>query len=486
MNFGPQTPELFILLPEFTLITAIGMVLVLECFGGDGTKKPLAWLSILALSIAGFQIWINREGYFEVLWNMFLIDIWSSVLNIIFIIGSILSVLISIPYLEQQKLNYGKYCALILVSTLGMMLMVSSNHLFIIILGLEILSISTHALCVFTEKDPLSMELRLKSFFPGAFGTGFLLFGISLVYGSTGTTDLVEIHNRISTLAFSEKVSFLGILLIICGFSIKLAIAPFHMWALDVYQGAPTPATAFLSAGPKLAGFGALGKILITGFISLDVLWNSLITGLAGITVVVGTLLMITQTKVKRMLAYSAITHSGYLLVALVAFDTGGIRAMVFNFLVFTFMFIGAFAIVMVFEGGKEEIEFADFSGLGIKFPVLGISLLIFMLSMAGIPLTGGFWGKLFIFYSALEGKYTWLGMICMLSSVVSAFIYLKLVVYLFMEESQQNDLDGNRDSIAINVAVITSAGGLIALGLYPNWFLQLSFRVYRSLIAYQ
>lgn len=476
--------DMMIILPEIILTLGAMMVLVLDVFGSIENKRSLAWFSILSLVLCGATIWMTRGTTGTAFWGMLSIDSWSALYKLIFLVVTGLTILISVRYIERQNMNFGEYYFVLLISTVGMMFMVSSSNLLMILVGLEILSISTYILCAMQRQKLKSIESGMKYFLLGAMATAFLLYGIAMIYGSTGSVDLHKIARSIGNGKASEGMALFGLVLILCGFAFKVALVPFHMWTPDVYEGAPTPVTSFMSAGPKAAGFAALSKILLVGFTAAGYETSTILSILAVLTMTVGNLMALNQTNVKRMLAYSSISHAGYLVVALLASAHGGAGAMVFYLLGYTLMNSGVFGVIILLGGEKEKTEFSDFSGLGFKYPFLSVCLLIFMLSMAGIPLTVGFTGKFFIFQSAVETGYTWLAIVAFLNSVVSVYYYLKLVVYLYMKPIAENEAPIETPPFALQLGVVFSLLGVLYLGIFPGWLLDVSSNMTEPLLA--
>jgi NADH-quinone oxidoreductase subunit N len=367
------------------------------------------------------------------------------------------------------------------------MLMASGRDLLLIFIGLEILSISSYILCGLAQSDPRSNESALKYFLLGAFATGFLLYGIMLLYGATGSVHLTEIgaalHQRD---VYANPYIWFGLGCLLVGFGFKIALVPFHMWTPDVYEGAPTTITAFLSTGPKAAGFAALARVLLEGLGAAQAQWAPVLWVLAALTMTVGNVLALHQDNIKRMLAYSSIAHAGYILVALVVGGREGLSAVLFYSMAYALMNTGAFAIlILASERGHERVTFADYRGYGYVEPVLGLCMFVFMLSLAGIPLTAGFAGKFQIFKSAIEQGYVWLTVIGVLNSVVSIYYYLRMVVVMYMERPAAGSLQQRpAPSSALYVAIAAALAGVLYLGMFPGGWLELSLQSVSLLVA--
>jgi NADH-quinone oxidoreductase subunit N len=371
---------------------------------------------------------------------------------------------------------HGEYYSLILFSTLGMMLMASSFNLIIIFLGLEIMSISLYVLAGFKREDLKSNEASLKYFLMGAFATGFLLYGIVMIYGSTRSTNLEEI---IKSLVYQKEGADLllwaGVGLLLVGFGFKIASVPFHMWVPDVYEGAPTPVTAFISAGPKAAGFAALLRVFLFSFVTIKVDWTTVVWIMAALTMTTGNIVAIAQSNIKRMLAYSSIAHAGYVLVALVAGKEAGVSSALFYLLAYTFMNIGAFTVVIALGRKDEEnTNLDDYSGLGTRHPWLAIFMMLFMLSLAGFPPTAGFMAKFYVFSSAVKSGYIGLVIIGVLNSLVSVYYYLRIVVIMFMRPPlpEAKPIFLPLGSILV---LLISTWAVLQMGIFPQSLLTLA-----------
>jgi len=355
--------------------------------------------------------------------------------------------------------------------------MVTGADLIMTFVGLEILSIATYVLAGFRRRDPRSNESGMKYFFMGAFSSAILLYGIALIYGAAGSTNygaVLRFMSAFTHVADLPLLLALGIGLVVAGFSFKVAAAPFHVWTPDVYEGAPTPVTAFMSVGPKAAGFAALIRILFQLVPPDQPVWTQLLLVSAVLTMLVGNLGAIPQRNIKRLLAYSSIAHAGYLLIGLVTASATGLAAMLFYFAAYLLMNIGAFAVVTLVSGpGETRVAIDDYRGLGFRQPILSFPLTVCLVSLAGIPATAGFIGKFFLFSAAMERELYTLVIIAILNSLVSVYYYLRVVVVMFMQEP------GEPEAVKIPAAagiVIVACGVLtIVLGLFPSPLLQAS-----------
>ncbi|MEK6621111.1 MAG: NADH-quinone oxidoreductase subunit N, partial [Planctomycetota bacterium] len=419
-----MTFNILSILPILVLAGFGMLVLLIDVMSARklGEKNLLAYLSLAGIVIAAI---VSRNSTATTLFSFndtFTIDNYALFFNILFLLSTGLVILISHNYIKREDINHGEYYALLMFSTIGMMLMASGADLLNIFIGLEVMSISIYILTGFKRSKLISNEASLKYFLLGAFATGFLLYGISLIYGTTGSIDLRQIACFIAGKGgVKDPLLLMGMGLIIVGLGFKVASVPFHAWVPDVYEGAPTAVTAFMSVGPKAAAFAAFMRIFLTAFGSSHYEWQKAIWILAVLTMTVGNVVAISQTNIKRMLAYSSIAHAGYLLVALVAANNMGVSGSLFYLLAYIFMNIGAFAIVIVLsQKGDVGMNIDDYAGLGFKHPMLAIAMTLFMFSMAGIPPMAGFVGKFYIFSAAIKSGYVGLAIIGVINSVIS------------------------------------------------------------------
>ncbi len=460
------------LAPEIIVVGAGLLVMLLDPFLKSERKRVLAhfsWIGILAAMLACFWLWDSNLNN----WNgMALSDNLSLILKLIFLAGTLLTIFIS--SFKSTAEFHGEYYALLLFATFGMLLMGSSTDLLVIFLGIEVMSVALYILAGFNRQDPKSGEASLKYFLMGAFSTGFLLYGIALIYGTTGHTNLVNIASYFYS-AQNDLLFMLGIGLLLVGLGFKVASVPFHMWVPDVYEGAPTPVTAFMAAGPKAAAFAAILRVFALAFEPLSQVWVTILWIIAVLTMTVGNLLAISQMNIKRMLAYSSIAHAGYVLVAVVAGGDLGLSSAVFYLLAYSLMNIGAFAVIIALEQrGEKHLELPDYRGLGLKYPWLGVLMTLFMVSLGGIPPTAGFVGKFYIFSAAVKNGFIGLAIIGVLNSLISVYFYLRVIVYMFMQETVNLEPSQNLSWTVAAALLITSVATLW-LGLFPDWFLNLT-----------
>jgi len=435
-------------------------------------KEVLALISMAGVAFASLTLFAPPGMTFG---TMYIADGYSTFFKIIFFINVILTVLISIKYIAIERVNNGEYYSLILFSTIGMMIMASAGDLIVLYLGLELMALSTYVLAGFIRHDIKSNEAALKYFLLGAFSSAFLLYGISLIYGLTGTTDLKAIAAFISERGLTDNFSLLlSVIFFIVAFGFKIAAAPFHMWAPDVYEGAPTSITAFMSVGPKAAGFAVLGRVFMVAFVSVKVDWAMILIPLAILTMAIGNIVALSQTNIKRMLAYSSIAHAGYALLGIITANNDGLASMMNYLMIYAFMNIGAFAVIIMLrsEGFKGD-NISDYEGLAKTHPLAALLMLIFMFSLTGIPPTAGFIGKLYIFMSAINAGYTWLVVVAVIFSAISAYFYLRIIMYMYMREPKTTVT--LTTSFSNGVALAVTAVAVLAIGIMPAQLLELA-----------
>jgi NADH-quinone oxidoreductase subunit N len=432
----------------------------------------LAALSIIGVTGVALSM-IGSSG--TTFGGMFISDGYSSFFKLIFLITVVLAVLISVKYISIERVNFGEYYSLILLSTLGMMIMASAADLIVLYLGLELMALSTYILAGFIRHDIKSNEAALKYFLLGAFSSAFLLFGISLIYGLTGTTDIYAIASHISEKGLSGNPALsLSMTFFAVAFGFKIAAAPFHMWAPDTYEGAPTSITAFMSVGPKAAGFAVLGRVFMIAFASIKIEWAMVLIPLSILSMGIGNIVALAQTNIKRMLAYSSIAHAGYALLGIIVANNEGLASMMTYLMIYAFMNMGAFAVVIMLrtEGFKGD-NITDYEGLSKTHPFLAALMLIFMFSLTGIPPTAGFIGKLYVFMSAINAGYTWLVLVAVVFSVISAYFYLRIIMYMYMKEPKIEVATSQSGTLVAALGVTTVA--VLVIGVFPSFLVKLA-----------
>jgi NADH-quinone oxidoreductase subunit N len=435
--------DLFVILPTIMLVVWACLLLLADLFIPRVHKGWTALLAALGLAIS-LGVTLAQAGQSTTGFNgMVTLDGFSSFLNCLFLASGLLAIAIAYGYLKRMGLERGEFYTLMIFSISGMMLMAQASDLIVVFLALELLSIPLYVLSAFARPRTESEEAGIKYFLLGAFATGFVVFGITLIFGATGVTSLTGILAMIAADTYTKYLLLIGAALLLVGFSFKVAAVPFHMWTPDVYQGAPTPVTGFMAVGAKAAGFAALLRIFVTALPSLDADLIPVLWGLAALTMFVGNVLAISQTNIKRMLAYSSIAHAGYILMAFVVFGnprfaSDAVASALFYLVTYAVTSFGAWSAVIALEqpGGKG-LAIDDFAGLGRRRPGLAVAMTIFMLSLTGMPPTLGLIGKFYLFRTVVEGGYIGLAIIGVLTSLISAYYYLRVVVVMWMRDGE-------------------------------------------------
>ena len=471
---APESIDLIALAPVLVLSVFAMLVLVLDLWGGRN-KSLLVFTSLVGLLMTAISAFAKHPIPAYSFNDSYIVDHMSLFFICIFTISSALAILLSVEYNEREGIRAGEYYALILFCTVGMILLASSTDMIMIFLGIEIVSICLYVLAGIRRNDHRSNEAALKYFLLGAFATGFLLYGMTLVYGSTGSTNLFKIAEFVQNpSAQSSPLLLMGLVLLIIGFGFKVASAPFHMWAPDVYQGAPTPVTAFMAVGPKAAAFAAFFRVFAEAFPEMSSSWEILLSIIAVLSMIVGNLGAIMQTNIKRMLAFSSVSHAGYILMAVIAKSSLGSSSMLFYMLTYAFMTFGVFGIIIILgRKGEENLEIQNYSGLAYKHPVIALSMTIFLLSLGGLPPFAGFVAKFYLFSAAIQEGLLTLVIIAVLNSAISFYYYLKIVVFMYMKEPEA-EFNISLTPMTLFVVLI-GVIGTIQLGIFPNAIITLS-----------
>ncbi len=480
--FIPSFTEFLRLLPEIVLVLAATLVLVLEAAGRGRSARALGRLSLAALAaaLAGAVIAYRQPG--PAFSELVVSDGFAAFFRVVVIVAGALVALFSEPYLRRESAERGEYYALLLYSVAGQCLMASAAELITLFIALEISSIASYVLAGYLRADRRANEAAVKYFLLGSFATAFLLYGIALVYGATGSTWLTEIRGALARpMALPGALIGAAAALIFVGFAFKVSAAPFQVWAPDVYQGAPAPVAAFLSAGPKAAAFAGLLRVFMTAFEPVGPQWESVVWASALATMVIGNFAALLQSNIKRLLAYSSIAHAGYVMVAVAAQSSVGTAAAMFYLAAYVFMNVGAFAVVSYFaRQGERYVNVEDLAGLGWRQPAVAALLSVFLLSLIGVPLTGGFFGKFYVFKAALEADLVWLTVLGLLNSVVAAYYYLRIIVVMYMREPAESVADLPAPERALKTALWASALATLALGVFPSAILDFATRAAR------
>jgi len=460
--------NIWTLLPILLILIGSLFVLLLEVFIQKEKKEYLGFISIIFLMLSGAScvlFWDKGYSYFN---GNLILDKTALFLSLLFIIGTSLIILISIKYLFLQDVNHGEYYSLLLFSLIGILIMISSTDLIIIFLGLEVLSVSSYSLAGLKRNDKKSGEAAIKYFLLGSFASAFLVYGISFLYGASKSTEIFSIINRLQSNPSQGILIIAGLGMLIIGFGFKIAVVPFHMWTPDVYEGSPTPITAFFSVFPKAAGFAVLLRLLGPYFKQITnsqnmfvVLWI-----ISALTMLAGNLLALRQKNIKRILAYSSIAHAGYIMIAVMAKSH---YSLVFYLTVYLFMNIGAFsAVIALGKKDKEYLELNDYAGIGFRYPWIGATLSVFLLSLAGFPPTGGFLAKFYVFSEAVQqGTYS-IVIIGVLASLISVYYYLRIIIYMYMKEPHRT-FEIYENNPALFLVLFVCLYGVIQLGIFPG-----------------
>jgi len=462
--------------PEVLLSIFALAILVLDFMLEKRDKYLNAVAALIGLGFAAVQLgmfWpiLKGGGHFEGFFGSFTLDTFAIYLKFLIVIATSLVVLISAKYLEIEGAHYGEYYALLLFSAVGMMFLASGTDLIVLFVALEVMALCEYVLTGFLRGSRRSNEAAVKFFLLGAFSSGLLLYGMSLLYGIGGSTNLALIMGRLSERSPTDLLSWVAMITLLAGLFFKVAAVPFHQWTPDAYEGAPTSITAFISVAPKVASFAILLRLLLSCIWPLRVQWQLLMVGVAVATMTLGNLAAITQTNIKRFFGYSTISHVGYLLLGVITAADGsetGLQAVFIYLLVYAFMNLGAFAVIIVMRR-KDLIgdEIDDLSGLMSRSPGMAIIMLIFLLSLAGIPPTAGFIGKYFIFLSLIETHHYVLAVLAVGYAVVALYYYLRIVVAMFMKKAM--DTVPLETGPGLSVALGVSLGVTLLLGIYPQ-----------------
>ena len=499
----PSWKETLFLMPELQLTVFACFVLVLDILLPRGKKTLTAYASLLGIAFTALglvQVYYATKATLPTLifYQMYMIDHFSFIFKAIVLIAAAMSIAISIKYLETEKELHGDYYSLLLFATVGMMFMASSYNLLMFYVSLELMAISVYALVGYLKYNDRSNEAALKYFLLGAFSSGIFLYGISLIYAVTRQTNLLEIAIKISLviLAADSNIGFgahyllaLAITLIGAGLLFKVAAVPFHMWAPDAYEGAPTPVTAFMSVGVKAASYAMLARIFLVAFPALRTIkelpgWLPMLIIVAGLTMTIGNIAAMTQKNTKRMLAYSSISQAGYILLGVIASNEIGYTGLIFYILAYTLMNLGAFAVIILLR--RDDIKgdrLEHLNGLVKKSPMLAVMMLVFLISLAGIPPTSGFVGKYLLFAGLIKADNEWLNglaVLAVLNTVISFYYYAQIIKAMFIEPPS----DDKPVNLNINATVTLTIATILTIfiGVYPQPFIEVSKLATKSL----
>jgi NADH-quinone oxidoreductase subunit N len=482
---GISASDFYYILPELVLTTGALLVLVADVAIPRANRGALGWITLLVIGatfISFFWPIAFQRVHVEVAHGLLAVDRFALFFKIVFLFAAAITVLMSMRYLEIEGASPGEYYFLILCATLGMMIMAGGIDLITIFIGLETMAVSFYILAGFIKPNQRSNEAAVKYFLLGAFSLGILLYGMSLMYGLSGTTNLRVMAVTFASIPQDPRL-ILAVILVVAGVGFKIAAVPFHMWAPDVYEGAPTPITAFLSVGSKAASFAMLIRIFLEGLPAMSADWRLMFWALSIATMTIGNVAAVTQTNVKRMLAYSSVAHAGYVLMGIVAGTARGITATLVYLMVYSFMQLGAFAVVAVLR--RRDVqgdELKDFSGLAFRNPFAAFAMLLFMLSLGGIPPTAGFMGKFWLFSAAIDAQYYWLAVIGVLNSAVSLYYYIRIVVFMYVKQESVGSEPRTTTPLAVVLGVAVVA--TLVFGLYPRLLFEVAEASARTLGA--
>lgn len=472
----PTVQDLYAIAPVVIVSCTAFAVLIIESLA-KRTENLSCTISIvglvLALVITHILPWESGLAFS----GMVTSGGFSSFFSIVFLLAGVLTVMLSHSYIKKDDLEHGEYYSLVLIAIVGMMLMASAADLIVLFLGLEVMSVSFYVLAGFARRRLQSNEAALKYFLLGAFATGFLLYGIALLYGSAGTTN-IDLLVKAGAVADLNYTFLIGLGLFCIGLLFKVAAVPFHMWVPDVYEGSPTTISGFMSTGGKAAAFSAVLLVFGPALVSVITSLQEVLAIVAVLSMVVGNIIALAQTSIKRMLAYSSIAHAGYILVGIVAANSFGSNGALFYLMAYTVMNIGAFGVLSLLESNDgQNLTFQDYAGLSVKRPGIAALMALFMFSLTGIPPFAGFFGKYYVFAGAVQAGYTWLAIIGVLMSVVSAYYYLRLVVLMYFND-QVSTLDAPAPRLAV-AALFLSAIAIVEFGIFPSTILQLTSHIF-------
>ena len=462
-----QLPALMPALPEGWLALAAMALLMLGVFRGNSSTRLVAWLSVLALGVALVLVLAAPDGPTVTFSGMFIVDDFARFMKVLVLLGSGLAIVMSLGYLRNHSIERFEYPVLIVLATLGMTMMISANDLMSLYLGLELQSLALYVVAAFRRDSARSSEAGLKYFVLGALASGMLLYGCSLIYGFSGTTSFAALAQGFAEPGPPSTGVIVGLVFVIAGLAFKISAVPFHMWTPDVYEGAPTPITAFFSVAPKIAAFALFLRLMIGPFAELLDQWQQVIMFIAVASMLLGAFAAIWQSNIKRLMAYSSIGHVGYALVGLAAGSEDGVKGALVYWVIYLAMNVGAFACILCMrreDGMVERID--DLKGLSRTHPMMALAMAIFMFSLAGIPPLAGFFAKFYVFVAAInEGLYA-LAVIGLIASVVAAFYYLRIVKVMYFDDADEP----LERPIAPEMAVIMGAAGVFTMlfFIYP------------------
>jgi len=469
----PTLNDILILLPEFYLVAAACLLLLMDAFMKPEQRPLLHWLAIAVLLVTIYLVIAGQPAQSVTAFGgMFVRDEVAEILKVVALGTTAMICVYARPYLIDRKLFIGEFYTLLIFAVLGVMLLVSAGNFVTLYLGLELMSLSSYALVALNRDSKLPSEAAIKYFVLGALASGMLLYGMSMVYGASGmggtpSLDLAQLHHVMAYTTAPNLLLF-GLIFMIVGIGFKLGAAPFHMWIPDVYQGAPTPVTTFIASGSKLAAFGMAYRLLSSGMGDLSAHWQLMLGVLAVLSLAIGNLVAIVQTNLKRMLAYSTISHMGYLLLGLAAAGPEGYAAAMFYALSYAVMSVAAFGVILALaRAGFECEEIADLKGLNQKSPWMAFLMLLTMLSLAGVPPLFGFWAKMLVLEAAIHAHMMWLAIVGIVFAVVGLYYYLYVIKVMYFDQPAEGSVLQSKQDVPLRVVLSLNALSLLVLGLY-------------------
>jgi NADH-quinone oxidoreductase subunit N len=465
--------NMIVVLPELVLFAFAILVMVADMTSNDkqdGLRGILPWIALIGVGVTTvvcMTIWGTPVVSFQ---GAAIIDTFAMGVKLIVLVATALAILLSVSYMPRVNKQVGEYYTLLLLCAVGMMVMGSATDLMVVFLALETFSLALYIMCSLNRSNPRSSEAGMKYLLLGAFASAFFVYGAALVYGATGSTQYAIIAEALANGTGQLGLLYPGIALLVVGFGFKVSLVPFHMWTPDVYQGAPTPVTAFMSVGTKTAAFAAFIRLFLSALPTEQPTWSWMLAILAVVTMTLGNFAALRQLSLKRMLAYSSIAHAGYVLVGLVGGTPDSANAAIFYLFSYAFMNIGAFAVIIVLERANEEDALQNrATGIAKRWPMLALVMAIFMFSLTGVPPLAGFFGKLFVFKAAVDGGFGWLAAVAMINSAIAAYYYLRITVSMYLEDPNGETMSEMPTRTTINIGLAVAAVFTIVIGLYPG-----------------
>ncbi|MFP5350678.1 MAG: NADH-quinone oxidoreductase subunit NuoN [Gammaproteobacteria bacterium] len=462
---SPIIPQLSLALPEIVVFSMACVILILDLFLAERVRHlayALTQLTLVAAALLTVAYW--PAGQIMAFSGTFVLDSLAALLKLAIYAITFFVFAYSREYLAARDMYRGEYFVLGLFGVVGMMVMVSASHFLTLYLGLELLSLSLYSMVAFQRDSAIATEAAMKYFVLGAMASGMLLYGMSMIYGVTGSLEIGAVRRAIAGIGPNDTVLIFGLVFIVVGIAFKLGAVPFHMWVPDVYHGAPTAVTLYIGTAPELAAFALVMRLLVGGLEGLSVSWSDMLAILAILSMGLGNLIAIAQSNIKRMLAYSAISHMGFFLLGIVAAKPGGYAASLFYVLVYAVMSLGTFGMIILMSRGREADQLNDFKGLNQRSPWLALLMLVLMFSMAGVPPTAGFAAKFLVIQSVIGGGMAWLAIAAVLFAVIGAYYYLRVVKLMYFDDAEDTSpISGGRD-----LRYLLAFNALLLIGVMP------------------